>query len=86
MVISQFNTLSLSVNSLEQNFLLRTRNNKDANRRHTNFIMANAIATTCCNRLFDLPDFGCNNFVACRKHGSLSRDIQGELEAILLVQ
>ena len=46
-VISQFNTLFLSVNSLEQNFLLNSRNNKDADRRHTNFITANAISVTC---------------------------------------
>jgi hypothetical protein len=46
-VISQFNTLFLSVNSLGQNFLFNSRNNKDAYRRHTNFITANAIAATC---------------------------------------
>jgi hypothetical protein len=39
-----------------------------------------------CNRLPYLPDFGYNNYVARRKHGSLSRNIQGELKDALFFQ
>jgi len=39
-----------------------------------------------CNHLSDLPDFGCNDFVARCRHGSLSRNIPEELEAALLFQ
>lgn len=46
LVIRQFITFSLLFNSLEQTFLLRSRSNKDADRRHTNFITANALAAT----------------------------------------
>jgi hypothetical protein len=39
-----------------------------------------------CNPLPYLPNFGYNNYVARRKHGSLSRNIQRELEAALFFQ
>jgi len=45
-----------------------------------------SLHTGYCNRLSNLPDFGFTDLVACRKHGSISRNIQEELEAPLLVQ
>jgi hypothetical protein len=42
--------------------------------------------STYCNRLPYLPDFGYNNYVARPKHGSVSRNIQAELEAALFFQ
>jgi hypothetical protein len=45
----------------------------------------NDISIEGCNRLPFLPDFGYNNYVA-RKHGCLSRNVQGELEAALFFQ
>ena len=35
-----------------------------------------------CNRLSNLPDFGCNDFEARRKHESLSRNIQEDYKPL----
>jgi len=53
--------------------------------KNTNFHLANAILSFC-NRLSNSPHSGCNDFEARRKHGSLSRNMQVNLETTQLVQ